>query len=96
MAAARNDLAGMRTLLDNGADVNLRAGGNYDGCEYGTALHVAARAGNHDMLQLLLERGADCNVMNRHYYTPLHYATDSKWHIVAGGCRRLCRWRRGG
>ena len=84
IAADKNDLAGMRVLLDNGADVNLRSGG---GCGYETALHVAAEAGNHKMLQLLLERGADVNAMDHRYETPLHNAANRECilALVAAG-----------
>ena len=85
IAADRNDLAGMRVLLDNGADVNLRSGCR----EYETALHVAARDGNHDMLQLLLEHGADCNAMDSRYHTPLHFASSGECvrALVAAGAK---------
>ena len=85
IAAAKNDLAGMQTLLDNGADVNLRSGCG----EHETALHVAARVGNHKMLQLLLERGADCNAMDHSYETPLHDAANRECIlslVAAGAC----------
>jgi ankyrin repeat protein len=46
-----------RLLLDAGADVNRQGGGGF------TALHSAAQSGNADFVRLLLEHGADPNVL---------------------------------
>ncbi|KAL3429139.1 hypothetical protein BDV09DRAFT_180894 [Aspergillus tetrazonus] len=45
-----------RLLLDSGTDVNLRVG---DAAVSTTALHEAATAGHVEVVQLLLDRGAD-------------------------------------
>lgn len=89
IAANKNDLEGMRALLDNGADVNLRGRDDYNGIMSVTALHSAARAGDRKMLQLLLERDADVNAMNQDYETPLHNATSKECisMLVAAGAR---------
>lgn len=45
-----------RLLLDAGADVNGQGEGGF------TALHTAAQNGDKELVQLLLERGADANL----------------------------------
>ena len=49
-------------------DLNARAK------DLSTALHWAAVQGKPDEVNLLLSRGADCNVKDLHGWTPLHYA----------------------
>jgi ankyrin repeat protein len=39
-----------------------------------TPLHIAARKGNREILELLLTNGADLNAQNSYGYTPLHMA----------------------
>ncbi|MYL06366.1 MAG: ankyrin repeat domain-containing protein, partial [Gemmatimonadales bacterium] len=74
-AAMTGDLASVRALLSDGADVNAPQG---DGM---TALHWAARAANADLARLLLEAGADVDAATRiGAYTPLHLASE-----VGGG-----------
>lgn len=51
--AGPSGIAGARLLADAGADVNARQHGGY------TALHAAAQHGAIDLVDLLLERGAD-------------------------------------
>ncbi|KAE8740041.1 hypothetical protein FOCC_FOCC014447 [Frankliniella occidentalis] len=41
-----------------------------------TALHLAARCGSVGAVQLLLDRGADCNAADSRGATPLHVAAD--------------------
>ena len=65
-AAQRNDLPGVLRALDEGADVNSRT--RYQA----TALLLAARHVNFEMVQLLVDRGADLNVQDTFYRnTPL-------------------------
>jgi ankyrin repeat protein len=66
-AMQRND-AEVRSLLREGADVNL---GQADGA---TALHWAAHHGDADLARLLLEAGADVFAANRNGSTPLWLA----------------------
>ena len=40
-----------------------------------SALHYAAKAGNYDLITLLLGLGADPNLKNKNDETPLHAAT---------------------
>ncbi|MGH2997075.1 MAG: ankyrin repeat domain-containing protein [Gaiellaceae bacterium] len=55
-AAASNETAVARRLLDAGADANVRSNGGF------TPLHAAAQNGNAELVRLLLERGADAAV----------------------------------
>ena len=68
-AAMRGDLAGVRALIDQGADVN---GAQGDGM---TALHWAAENGSAATAELLLNAGANLSAVTRlGGYTPLHLA----------------------
>ncbi len=70
-AAMTGDLATVRSLLSDGADVNAPQG---DGM---TALHWAARSANADLARLLLEAGADVGAVTRiGAYTALHLASE--------------------
>ncbi len=70
-AAMTGDLAAVRALLSDGADVNAPQG---DGM---TALHWAARSANADLASLLLEAGADVGAVTRiGAYTALHLASE--------------------
>ncbi len=55
-AADSGDLADVRELLDDGADVNATVDGD------GSPLIIAARDGHIDIVRLLLDRGADVNL----------------------------------
>ena len=77
-AAERGDIQAMRTLLDQGADVNAKDYG--EGLQttiHPTALHVAAEKGRMEAMTLLLDRGANINARDRFSFTPLHYANKS-------------------
>jgi Ankyrin repeats (3 copies)/Squalene-hopene cyclase C-terminal domain len=65
VAAHRNDLSLMRTLLDKGMPVDARA---IDGA---TALLVAAASGQVDAVRLLIERGSSVNLADDHSDTAL-------------------------
>ncbi|WP_419860357.1 ankyrin repeat domain-containing protein [Candidatus Palauibacter sp.] len=78
-AAMTGDLASVRALLSDGADVNAPQG---DGM---TALHWAARAANTDLARLLLEAGAEVDAATRiGAYTPLHLASEVGGSEVVG------------
>ncbi|KAJ7291196.1 ankyrin repeat-containing domain protein [Mycena rebaudengoi] len=63
--AATRRLTHVRFLLDNGADVHARNNG---------ALHAAAKAGNTEVVQLLLENGANINTVDEHTGSALEAA----------------------
>ncbi len=66
---ARGDLAGVRQLIDEGADVGAKdAMGR-------TSLHVAAFYGRPKTAELLIAHGAEVNSKDRVGMTPLHAAT---------------------
>jgi ankyrin repeat protein len=66
--AAQNDIAGVRALLERGADVNGRQA---DGM---TALHWAAYRDDLETVEMLLRAGADASAANRYGVTPLSLA----------------------
>jgi ankyrin repeat protein len=49
-----------------------------------TALHMAAAGFQYEIVQTLIDQGADCSARNRRGAQPLHYAADSNvWNPVA-------------
>ncbi len=64
-AAARGDLTGVKNLLDQGADINVK---NKDGI---TALMLASADGYKDIVELLLTQGVDVNAVNNNGETAL-------------------------
>jgi ankyrin repeat protein len=69
-AAMRGDRAAVRTLLQQGADVNAAQG---DGM---TALHWAAELGDAELARMLVYAGARVEATTRNgSYTPLHLAS---------------------
>jgi len=48
-----------------------------------SALHIAAKYGNAEMVRLLLERRVDVNTLGKHHLTALHVATHYKHPNVA-------------
>jgi ankyrin repeat protein len=78
-AAERGDLAAVKSLLKDGADVN---GAQGDGM---SALHWAAERGSLELAQTLLFAGANVQAQTRiGQYTPLHLAGKSGSAAVAG------------
>eukprot|EP00873_Tetraselmis_striata_P037298 jgi/Tetstr1/457562/TSEL_044131.t2 len=57
-AAAAGDMAEVRSYLTDGGDVNLRS------LFQSQLLHIAAREGQHDVVRLLLDSGADVNALD--------------------------------
>jgi ankyrin repeat protein len=70
-AAESGDRIAVSRLLDQGADVDVRA---VDGT---TALHWAARADQLATVELLLASGADANAADRYGVTPLSLAAEN-------------------
>ena len=69
-ATKRGDVAAVRSLLEEGADPNASQG---DGL---SALHLAAQAGNLDIVKVLIGAGAEVEAKTRiGDYTPLHLAS---------------------
>lgn len=64
------DVEAAKAALDQGADPN--AGNSYEGY----ALTIAASLGDPEMVQLLVEHGADINIVLDEGYTPLAEAVD--------------------
>jgi ankyrin repeat protein len=77
-AAERGDVATVKALLKDGADVNAAQG---DGM---SALHWAADRGNAELAELLIYAGANTSAQTRiGQYTPLHLAGKSGSAAVA-------------
>jgi len=64
--ANEGDFEGITELLDDGSDVNFR---DSDGR---SALHIAACQGRTDVVELLLQRGAEVDVQDRWCSTVMH------------------------
>ena len=76
--ATEGDRDAVRTLLQQGADVNAAQG---DGM---TALHWAAELGNAEMAEMLIFAGANVEAQTRvGHYTPLHVACRNASAAVA-------------
>ena len=67
IAASVGVLGIVKVLLDSGHDVN-------ECCAHGTALETAAAQGQNAVLRLLLENGADPNLVDRDHHPPLQAA----------------------
>ena len=63
----------VRALLKAGCNVNYA--GNINGESQNTALHLAIAPAKYEILQLLLQHGADPNLRNGSGSTPMHLAT---------------------
>jgi ankyrin repeat protein len=72
IAVLRKDIEIVRELISNGADVNLQVSGV---CGPDTALQLATRTGQTNLVRLLLENHADITVMCQlNGFTPIHQA----------------------
>jgi ankyrin repeat protein len=76
-AAKEGDLPKVNSLIEGGADVNVRAGNG------ATPLHFAADRGHIDVVELLISKGADVNAETKRGFTPLHWAAISGHEDVA-------------
>ncbi|KAJ7648625.1 ankyrin repeat-containing domain protein [Mycena polygramma] len=79
LAAERKDIVMMKLLLDHGAPINSNFGSG--GCSQ-NALHYACWMAHLDVIQILLERGADLEC-GGHYGTALGFAMHRRnLHVV--------------
>ncbi|XP_053695797.1 uncharacterized protein LOC128743277 [Sabethes cyaneus] len=79
-AVQNGDLEKLETLLDSGADVNIR-----EEKFFNTALHrsIFAKANRFELIDLLINRGADCNALNKKYQTASELALEKKQDELA-------------
>lgn len=77
-AAESGDLERARDLLDRGADLNAR-----DDTK-ATPLHIAARYGHFDVVELFIANGADVNARDMYLTTPLHEAAFKGYALSPG------------
>ena len=73
-AARDGNLEAALMLLDAGAEINLRTGGDSS-----TALLLASINGHFDLAEKLLARGADPKIANHAGATPLYTALNVQW-----------------
>ena len=71
-AIVKGDVEEVKQCLTLGEDVNLRGLGNM------TPLHRAAQNGRKEMVELLIESGADVNAETDSGETPLDWAINSR------------------
>jgi hypothetical protein len=74
-ASSVSEVEATRYLLSEGADVNFQTQGKV--IPQLTALHIAVRAGNLEMVKLLTHQ-CDPNRQDQWGFTPIHYATISR------------------
>jgi hypothetical protein len=73
LAVRRNDVEEVKHMLDSGVNVNKC------GTWYGSALYVSAYTGKKDLVELLLDRGADPNIAVETRILPLELEEDFQW-----------------
>ena len=62
----RVSIGGLKMLEDNRIDINFRKG------KTDSALHLACHNKNHILVSMLIDNGAEINILNRFNKTPLH------------------------
>ena len=65
-AAETGDLEKVKSLIESGADVNIKNNGGW------SPLYMAAAGGHLDVVKLLIAKGANVNTSNNFGWTPLH------------------------
>lgn len=76
-AALGDSLEMVKLLLDHGAAINQDCMAGQDDCRLldGSPLHIAAKRGNSEVANLLIQYKADLNIKDDKWgFTPLHYA----------------------
>ena len=68
-AAIDNDLSGVKTALENGADVNAR------GNDGGTVLMSVSYGGHTEIAKMLIENNADVNAKDNNDWIALKWAS---------------------
>lgn len=71
------DVNRVRELIEAGCDVNVRI---EEGC---TPLIAAVLVGNLEIVKLLVEFGADVNVIDGYFGSPLYYASYNGFQNIA-------------
>ncbi len=79
IAVARDDLAVAELLVAYGADVNYTY---LDGNDEIAPLHIAAIGGNTEMINFLLDNGADVNIQVSYYGTPISSCLTTSGMVV--------------
>jgi ankyrin repeat protein len=74
LAARQGETEAAKALLDAGADVNQRGGGDPI-----TPLLIATINGHFDLAKMLLDKGADPNLAQANGVTPLYAALNCQW-----------------
>lgn len=78
LAAREGKLAEVKKLVEGGTNINAVYGDNS-----WTAVMEAAEEGHNEIVQYLLSKGADPNIVNKAKWTALMYAADQEYAEVA-------------
>lgn len=73
----KQDINKVREMIEGGRDVNVRE------AEDLTPLIAAVRVGNLEMVKLLVELGADVNLVDGYFDSPLYYAKYNDFSDIA-------------
>jgi ankyrin repeat protein len=77
-AAVKGQLLVAQFLVENGADIDAKETES----SHGTALQLAALEGNKDMVELLLQKGANVAAVNKDGMTALHLAAGNGFRSI--------------
>ncbi len=99
LACTHQALETVELLIENGADVTFKGwspfnvpGSGQIRIENVTPLFMASQVGNTEIARLLINRGADVNLMASHGFTPLmaalkHHQNDTAKFLIENGAR---------
>ena len=88
LAVQDNDISKIEEAIAKGADINFLNSMEIQLTditieEGNSAFHLACYLGFKEVVQLLLDNGADINIKNKNGYNAIHYATfNGKYEIV--------------